>query len=503
MQPVRSIQLACAPLILALLAGPARGQPADPATAPTFDDEVLAALAPTAGGLTADQAAARAAAGNPSIEARRLEVDLSRANTAQTFVRYLPRVNVAAGVTRTNDIDFDFGSGGFTVGALNAGPLTVGPCPAGAGDCVLDAAGQPVGAVAPEPFNIPRTNYKVELNLAVPFSDYLFSLPGARRAANADATAKQLGADAEQHRIELDARVAYYEWTRAVAQVALAERALASSTARLEDARLGLAGGTLAPADVLQIESAVASANVNVQNAHSYELVARQNLAVMMGDGGTDYRIGEDVLADVEPLASHGTLAELVAHGQKHRAEIRSLVQASTAADAARDSAGAELLPRLDGVANLTYANPNQQFFPPEREWNASWYIGLNLSWGLDTYFQARAQRRVLAVNRRMFDVQRQAVERGIAVEVTAAWQAWQRAAAALAQSEKALEAAQAAHVQRTELFRGGEATTTEVVEAELQWHNATMLLVNARIDLRIARARLLQAAALPLESPR
>ena len=473
---------------------------AQPAANRGYDDQVMAALTARPGGLTAEAAASRARNNNPSLQARQLDVALSKANLHQVLMGYLPQIVPAAVVTRTSSNDFAFGSG-VTVGAINSGPLSVGTCPGGVGDCVLDAGGQPVAAVASDVAPTPRNNYKLELNVAVPISDYVLGLSAARNAAKNDIAARQHSADAETRRIELEAKVAYYQWVRVIAQVAVAERALASNKARLRDARRGFRGGALAAVDVKQIQSLVASANVAVQQAKSFELLARQNLAIMMGESSADYQLGENIFADLEPLSRYGSLADLIAHGQKHRSEIRSLIATSSAAKAAHKGAGTQLWPRIDGVANVTHANPNQLFFPLEDAWNTSWYVGVSVSWSLDRFFQARAQRAIIDTSRRIADTHRQVLERGIAMEVSAAWNAWQRAATSLEESRAALAAAEAVYDQRVALFRGGEATTSEIIEAEVQWHNATMLLVNARIDSRIARARLLSATAWPTEN--
>lgn len=465
--------------------------------APVYRDEVLAAMRPNAGGLTADEAARRAAAASPSIEGKQYEARLTELQNRQTALRYLPKINVAGSATLTNRTDYDFGASGFSVGALNAGALTVGPCPGGGGaTCVLDSAGMPVGAVEAQPFEVPRTTYRVDLGISVPFSDYIGSMPAAGRASRADVAAAERRADAERDQVELDARVAYYDWLRARAQVTVAELAVTNTQARLQDAQLGLQGGMVAPADVLQIESAVASAQVAAQNARSFEIVARRQLALLMGSDDASFTVGEDLQADIGAVEQLGDLSALIEHGQRHRAEVLALNQATVAYTEGRKSVSSDLYPRVDGVANLTYANPNPQFFPPQREWNASWSLGLNVSWSFDGYLRTRAQVKQLDMQRRIVATQREQVRRGIALEVTAAWQEWQRASIALSLNAKAREAAEAAYEQRVELYRGGEATTSEVIEAELQRHNATLLDIDARIAARIARARLRRAAA-------
>jgi outer membrane protein TolC len=480
------------------LAQPQEPTPASPAPADlqNYRDEVTAAMKVSPGGLTADEAARRAVANSPSIEGKRLEARLTALQHRQTGLRYLPKVTASGSATITNRTDYDFGSSGFSVGALNAGALTVGPCPGGGGTCVLDAAGVPVGAVAGEPFEVPRTTYRVDLSLSVPFSDYLFGAPAAARASRADVAAAERRADADQTQVELDARVAYYDWLRARAQIAVTDLAVANTQARLQDAQIGLQSGTVAPADVLQIESAVASAQISTHNALSMEVVARTNLALIMGTDEASFGVGEDLQADIGPVEQLGDLPGLIAHAQQKRAEALALDQATIALEEADKSVTSDMYPRLDGVANLTYANPNPQFFPPSREWNASWSLGLSVSWSLDGYLRSRNQRNDLAVRRRITGTQRRQLQRGIGLEVTAAWQDWQRASAALALNHKAREAAEAAYEQRVELYRAGEATTSEIVEAELQRHNATLLDIDARIAVRVARARLLHATA-------
>lgn len=462
----------------------------------TYEDVVLAALAPVPGGLTADQAAARAIATSPDIAARRAEIDVSLASQDRTLSRYVPRVTLSARATYTNAIDFNFGGGALSVGALNAGGLVVGNCPDGSGaNCVLDSGGDQVAAFEQQPFNIPRSNFSLIADASVPLSDYLLALPAALRASRADLRAAELRRDGTSDDVGLQARVAFYEWLRARAQLAVAKETLASALQRLQDAKIGLANGTLARPDVLQFESLEASSRVAVVNARSAVDLRRINLATLMGTSDTHFAVGEDIrapMADGEPMS----LEELVQHARAHRPEILALGESARSAEEGAKGAASALYPRLDGIANITDANPNQQFFPPERAWNTSWYIGLNLSWGVDRFFEARAQKKELEANARRLEAQRAGLVRAVTLEVSSAWQEWRRAANAAVLGQKDLEAAEAAYSQRVALYQEGEATTSEVLDAEVQRFNATLRVIDARIDARIARARLARAAA-------
>lgn len=464
----------------------------------SYEDKVLAVLEPVAGGLTSDDVARAATQTTPSIAARNAEIDLAIAGRNRTLARFLPQLSLTASVRHTNPTDFDFGAGALAVGAFNPGLLTVGACPdGGGGSCVLDGAGSPVGAAEAEPFEIPRTNYTLDASVNVPISDYLLSLRSARRASAADINAAELRRAGEVEQVGLDARIAYYEWLRARAQVAVAKHALSSTLARLDDARIGLASGTLASVDILQIESLEASSRVAVIDAESFEELARVNLATLMGVTGDQFSVGEDVRADIAATGSPMSLEELVDHARGHRPELGGLSESVRSAKEAARSTASELYPRLEAVANVTHANPNPQFFPPEAAWNTSWFVGLSLSWSVDRFFEGRAQKKELDANARLFAAQRASLVRAVTLEVTSAWQSWHRASSAVALSRKDLEAAEAAYSQRVALYQAGEATTTEILEVEVQRFDASLGSINARIDVRIARARLNRAAAL------
>ena len=477
------------------LSSQAMGQ--DASEIPAYSDRVAQAMVVVPGGLTADAAAQRAVTSAPSVDTRLAEIDLSKASQSSTLARYVPQLTLTASVTRNNRIDFDFGGGGLAVGALNPGQLSVGACSDGSGNnCVVDAMGSPVGAVASEPFDIPRNNYSLQAQLNVPISDYLLQLPSARRASAADLSAANHRLENERGKVGHDARLAYYEWLRARAQVAIADESLVSVRARLADARVNLAGGTVAPADVLQIESLEASSQVAIVNAKSYEELARQNLGTLMGVESIEFKVGEDVLAsDLAPIEED--LQVLIAGAKKRRHDLRSLAASETSAVEAASSASTGLYPRLDAFGTVNHANPNQQFFPPEDAWKTSWSIGLSASWGLDRFFTSRAQRNELRANAKIFASQLRSAQRGATIEITVAWQEWKRASASVKLSEIDLKAAEASYGQRVALYRAGEATTSEVVAAEVQRFDASLRSINSRIDLRVARAKLRRAAAL------
>lgn len=465
-----------------------------------YESRVWARLTPTAAGFTSTQAAESAKASAPSVVLADAEVEVAIAKTRQTLSRYVPNLTVTGSVSRKNLTEFNFGSGA-SVGALNEGPLTVGMCPSGGGaNCIVDSQGLPVAAIAAQPFATPRNTYSVDATLSIPFSDYALALSPARKGAAANERAARLRKEAELQTAGVNARIAYFDWVRAQAQLAIAEASLASSKARVEDATIGLDAGTVTSADALGLQSLAASANLGVMQAQSFLRLAEQNLRITAQYQGP-LTLGEDLSKEPAAIGSFGSLEELIKHGQTYRAESQALRKSEIAIKHGVKGANTNLYPRLDGFVNVVHANPNQAFFPPSNEWNTSWMVGLNLSWRLDGYLNTKAQVRELKANANVMRAQSTSLDRAIELEVRSAWEEWQRASATTNIAATELAAAEAMHEQRVLLFQGGEATSTAIVEAEIQRANATFRKVNASIDKRVALAKMRRAAALDVRA--
>lgn len=461
-----------------------------PASAPAFEDSVVGALAVRPGGLTADDVAREAVISSPDIELRRAELMVTASSVDDTLSRFAPNVTVSATYSRISPADIDFGSGGATVGALNEGPIAVDPM----SGLVVDQTGTPVQAVAFEAIEIPLNNYSLQASLQVPILDYALRLLPAKRGAEAETKSAMLQRDAEKVKVELDARVAYYDWVRAIAQVAIVEQSVESAQARLEDAKIGLAAGTLTSTDVERLEQLVLDAQLGVEQARSFEDLAAANVAAVMGRERADFELGEDVLGPPPPLEDVENREKLIAEALDSRLEIQALEQSQRALNQGERAARTGYYPRVDGFADFTYANPNQRFFPAESVWRANWTIGVTASWELRSFLQSRSQYKSAVANGRKVAASRAAVERGVRLEVSAAYEERRRALAAQQLTARALEVARVVYEEQTAKYAAGELTTTDLIAAESDRLNASLRQVNANIDVRVANAKLLRA---------
>ena len=359
---------------------------------------------------------------------------------------------------------------------------------------MVDSAGQPVGAAA---FAIEtlEDNYAVNAALVVPLSDYVLRLSHSTAAASASRRSTELSREAEKLKVMSDARIAFYGWMRARGRVAVAQKSLERSQARLKDADAAFTLGAITKADLLRLRALVANSELLVADAATRLEISRRQLAITMGEPQPrDYRLGE-TLGPAQNLADPGSLDGAITDALSRRLESQALSEASRASRRGARATAIGAFPRLEAIGDVLYANPNQRYFPQRSEWNVTWGVGVQAIWTVGDTFLNSAVAAELDARARSLDAQRAALRDGIRQEVTAAYLLLRNARLSLETSRRALEAAEEAYRVATDLYRVGRSTTTELIEAESDLLNARLGELDARIELRVSDERLRHAA--------
>jgi outer membrane protein TolC len=285
--------------------------------------------------------------------------------------------------------------------------------------------------------------------------------------------------------------VAYYNWLKTHAVIAVGEQSLRHAQAARSDAEARLEAGFGSRRDLLALDAQVARARASLAELHAVRDLAAASLAVIMGDERADYVVGEDVLAASTSFGPHESVDALVDEAMGQRAELQALDANARSADQAVRATRARYYPRLDAIANANYANPNQRYFPQRDEWNADWRVGVTLTWVLNEALDARAQIDELRASQHRFEAQRDALARAIELEVRQAWADHTAARAKIEHGAQARRAADEAYRVARDVFAAGDGTVTDVLQAEAQRVDASLGEIHAKIDLRIADAKL------------
>jgi outer membrane protein TolC len=151
-------------------------------------------------------------------------------------------------------------------------------------------------------------------------------------------------------------------------------------------------------------------------------------------------------------------------------------------------------MPRVDGFAQYEYSNPNQRVFPQTSDWTGTWMAGVRLRWSTDDLFSNDAVARQLEAQRSGIEARARMLRDAVRMEVVSAYVESQNTRSALVAAELGEEAALSDYTHASNLYRVGEATTTDVIEAETELAAAQIRLINGHIDERVARTRLAYA---------
>jgi outer membrane protein TolC len=327
----------------------------------------------------------------------------------------------------------------------------------------------------------------------VPISDYVLRLSSAASGASANRRSSELQVKAERLKIRADAQALFYEWVRALGRVAVAEKSLERTRARLRDAGPQFELGTITRADLMRLEALAASTEQVVVEAHAYRDLTARQIGILMGDKQPiTYLVGEDLANS--PQALRGDLDGLTSEALRARLELKSLSEAQRSAHLAASAMRIGSLPRIDAFGDVTYANPNQRYFPPQDQWHTTWSVGVAATWTVGNAFLNSASASELEATARSLEAQRAALADAIRQEVASQYLAREQANGALISARHGLAAAEEAYRVATDLYRVGKATTTELIDSETDLLSARLNEVNARLQIRIAEVRLVHA---------
>lgn len=443
------LSLAC----ILLASAPAFAQPAKPSD---FDKELDSLF--SQGGLTADQAAARAPAISPSVAKAAAQIDIAIAQAETAEVARVPRVAATGTYTRLSKVD----------------PIVLGP-----GTSIT----------------IPQNSYAAQAQVNVALSDYIYRYPKLIGAARLGLDAARFTKRANELDAGQEARIAYYEWVRARLQVLVATRQLTQVQATLGQVRALTEAQRLSIADRMRVESQEAQAEQALDQLKQLSDLREEQLRLLIGAApGEQLAIGEDIRTDLGAPAAEA-LDNLLATAKLQRLEFRALEVGIRAKEKQRDAETAEQLPKLSAFGVADYAKPNQRIaFELDPQFHFTWQAGLQVTWTLNDALIARANKHRIAAESRELQADRENLERGTRIEVLSAQQAVSLAQRALITSQKGLAAAEESYRVRQALLAAQRATAVELVDAETELTRARITALDARVDLRVAIAALRHA---------
>jgi outer membrane protein TolC len=344
-------------------------------------------------------------------------------------------------------------------------------------------------------FVYPQDNWNLQIDGDVPLSDYVLKIAKQHSAAEHSMKAAQLTQRAAELSASSNARILYYSWARARLQEVVAEDALEQANAHLSDARAEFSAGKASQADLLGVQSELAQNQLLVVRAKDAVLLEEDRLRTALHDDSAHgYEIGEALLDDLAPIPGEENFGALFTEAVDKRFELRSIMETARGLHMQASANKMDILPKLDAIGTAQYANPNPRYFPPSATWNGTWGVGGAITWTDTDILLGVTNGSANEARAQSTEAQAFEMRDGIRDEVMQAFQAVHEAEAAIDSTKQSLVAAEESYRVRRALFRAERATSTELSDSENALTRARFDVVNARIDLRVARVRLLHA---------
>ncbi len=424
---------------------------------------VLAPALAAAEGLTVEDAIRAAWRHNAGLAASAQEAEAARADAEAARDARLPTLTLTARGIVTDE-------------------------PVGAFGLRLDEQRIAQADFAPARLNAPDLIGGVGLGAAVALPIYAGGrISAGRRAADSNAEAAASGHERQRQQLSLAVVEAYFSARVAAQGVRYAEDQLehARETERfvLARNRQGLA----LDADVARATAFRAQAEAERASALQRLASARSGLALLAGEE-TDHA-DLSTAFDTAPAAATAPVAPAGAPERPDLAAARSRVDAAlSAAAAARGS----LLPQVFAQASVETMRSD---FDQGATWTtlalvARWQLGLG---DVRTARAAEARARAAASAREW-------QERQARREAEEAQRAVQTADSRVASAQEAVSASESARTLRLARHRQGLLPLTDVLDAEAGLAGARALLLQSRLEARVARAQLELALGQPVE---
>lgn len=438
-------------------------------------DDPLSARLGIAGGLHVDDVVRAVIESSHDRRARLAEIEAARAEIDRALFALVPRLELSASYTRLSEINAP--SLGYVVVPADqsqGGPVT------------------PTTPLVSVPLSFPvlLDHTQLRAQLVVPVSDYFLRVLPSRDAAEHGVRATEALLEATEHRLALEAVTLYWTWVRARLAGVVAAQALERAAAHRDDARRLRDAGVGIEADVARAEAQVAEVQALLDATHHLEEAVADRLRTIMHVSTLPETIGEELPSEVE----EAHLQASIDTAWERRSELRALDAQIAALEAQRIVTDAAWVPRLDVIAEVLAANPNQRYVPQTERFDATWAVGARVSWQLADAVAANPARRVLEARIEAARETRELAREGIRAEIVDAHRALADARSSMAARLAQAEAAERTLRQATDVFRAGRATGLPVIDAQTLLLRARLDLLGARIDLAIADARMRRA---------
>lgn len=337
-----------------------------------------------------------------------------------------------------------------------------------------------------------RLSYSTGLNASLVVFDG-FSRLAEHRAAGASIASADASLTNQKFQVMLQTKQAFFGALAAAELVRVSETRIARAAQQLKISKDKLAAGSAIRSDTLRATVELGNAQLQLLNAQATQATQEANLARLIGVDGRVTASGEPELLDIAALDTLALRQEVV--------QVSPSVQAAEAQARAAGSqvavSRAQYVPTVTASYRQSWAGTRDSVsFSPVAVgiWpslRSTWNFNLGLSWPIFNGFSRETNVSRSLAGRNAAEARAADARRQANASFTQQLAALQAASARLGIAATSRAAAEEDLRVQQERYRLGAATIVEVLTSQVSLDQAEVDLVQARLDVMLAKAQI------------
>ncbi|MEM6962327.1 MAG: efflux RND transporter permease subunit, partial [Myxococcota bacterium] len=429
---------------------------------------------------------------SPSLRAAEQAVRRAEAGVRSARVSLFPQITLEAQYTRITNIDND---------ALVAGPpqseidaandLVKGVDDPGAqslfGQLLAEQANLYGTSIA-----VPQNRYRLGAAVNYPLTEVFLTILPALQAATANVEVQEATGETVRAETWLRVQQTFFEVIRARSLQAVAMHRVRQTQVSLQDAEIRRDHGALSTPDFERIRARSASARAELAHTGAGVAAAEAALESLTGrDDLAERAFRFDLEAEAPPAAG---LQFLIEDAMQKRPEVEAFEAAIRAVRSNRAREVGRRYPSVALTAGVDYSNPNEFFVPQRERFDATWYAGVHARWSPSDLATSLAQAELLDAESLRQSFELDGFRDEIRREVITSRAAYESARIAQIESRIAVRAAEVAYSAQVARFRVGDATVSNLLDADSEVTLARVAYIDASASVQIQGVRLERA---------
>lgn len=335
--------------------------------------------------------------------------------------------------------------------------------------------------------------------------DYLLLDFGGRRADIEQAKQALISANWTQNKtiqdVVFNVTSAYYELIGNKSDVEADIKNMQEAATSLDSANLMLEVGLGTLPDVLQAQSSLAQAELDLVNDRGQVEISRGNLATAVGWGANEGFEIQEVDENFEPALLLENVDNIIDIALKARPDIASALASVRQSEASIRSARSAMLPSLStsGTLSQLYIWPGDGFFEGNADDDTNYQFGLTLAVPIFHGFALRNAIKEAEAELEAAKAILRIQEQEVVSDVWDAYYNFQTSVQALAAAKKLFASSLESYNASLERYRSGVGDVIELLTAQATLASSRSETVQARTNIFVSYAQLVNAVGLNL----